>query len=220
MDSRPPYSGIVRRRWAEVCVDIVQFYRFGHLQPVADDVPQTPPTDDITLDEATTADIPQIVLPSTDFTESFAQIQAIVDKIQFEQVQTRDNVADLKDALSSKITGLELGLQRLLIIKTWSIEDKKAVLAHDFLEFRVETQENFHTLSAQLSEIIAYINRGRDDKKGEDSSSRVPQPPEDRSRPGDGGRGRGRSSEPSKKRGGGLHRGGGTSSRGFSHWFG
>ncbi|KZV35308.1 hypothetical protein F511_40775 [Dorcoceras hygrometricum] len=104
--------------------------------------------------------------------------------------------------------------------KLCSKQDKKAVLAHDLLEFRVETQENFHTLSAQLSEIIAYINRGRDDKKGEDSSSRVPQPPEDRSRPGDGGRGRGRSSEPSKKRGGGLHRGGGTSSRGFSHWFG
>ncbi|KZV20513.1 hypothetical protein F511_32859 [Dorcoceras hygrometricum] len=186
MDSRPPYSRIVRRRWTKVCVDIVQF--FGHLQ-------STPPTNDILLDEATTADIPQIVLPSKDFTESFAQLRAIVDRIQFEQVQTRD-VADLKDVLISKIIGLELGFEEAFNRQNLEVHDQKVALAHDLLEFRVETQENFHTLSAQLSEIIAYINRGRDDKKGEDSSSRGPQPPEDRSRPGDEGRHRGRSSEP------------------------
>ncbi|KZV24032.1 hypothetical protein F511_26207 [Dorcoceras hygrometricum] len=283
LDSRPPYSGIVRRHWTEVCVDILQFYLFSHLQPVgtynlcrdivaigsvvdleteptgffgvfrrgldanqnpyspssssvspilftADDIPQTPPTDDIPLDEAIIADIPHILLPSIEFTES-------------------DNVADLKDALSSKITGLELGFeeafnrQNLVYRGIFNevrrdiqnqkadltqnlddirkeVQDQKVALAHYLLEFRVETQENFHILSAQWSQIITYINRGRDDKKGEDSSSRGPQPPEDRSRPGDGGRGRGSSSEPSKKRGGGLYRGGVTCSRGLSHWIG
>ncbi|KZV26612.1 hypothetical protein F511_08136 [Dorcoceras hygrometricum] len=160
LDSRPPYSGVVRRFWAEFCVDIVQFYLFGHLQPVgnynlcrdivavgpvveleavptlflgvfrqgldanlnpsnpssstisplhftADDIPQTPPTDDIPLDEATTADIPQIVLPSTDYTKSFLQLGAIVDQISLEQVQTRFHLDDLKAALSGKITDLE-----------------------------------------------------------------------------------------------------------------
>ncbi|KZV20694.1 hypothetical protein F511_09671 [Dorcoceras hygrometricum] len=75
------------------------------------------------------------------------------------------------------------------------IQDQKAAIAHDLLEFRVESQENSHTLSANLSEIIAYINRGRDDKKGEISSSRGPQPPDDRSRPSGGGS----SSDPSRK---------------------
>ncbi|KZV55569.1 TMV resistance protein N-like [Dorcoceras hygrometricum] len=76
LDSRQPYSGIVRRRWAEVCVDIVQFYLFGHLQPV-------------------------------DFTESFSQLRASIDKITLEHVRTQDDVADLKASLCSKITNLE-----------------------------------------------------------------------------------------------------------------
>ncbi|KZV14816.1 hypothetical protein F511_40924 [Dorcoceras hygrometricum] len=77
------------------------------------------------------------------------------------------------------------------------------------------TKENFNTLNAHLSEIIAYINRGGDAKKGEESS-RGPQPPEDRRRPGDGGS----RSEPPRKRGSGSNKGGGSSRpRGFRYWF-
>ncbi|KZV46892.1 hypothetical protein F511_34833 [Dorcoceras hygrometricum] len=59
-----------------------------------------------------TEDIPQTylptaVVPSADYTESFAQLQASVDQIQIDQVQTRDDVAELKATLSSKITDLE-----------------------------------------------------------------------------------------------------------------
>ncbi|KZV29437.1 hypothetical protein F511_19373 [Dorcoceras hygrometricum] len=98
------------------------------------------------------------------------------------------------------------------------VHDQKAAIVNDLLEFRVEAQENFQTLSANLSEIISYINRGRDDIKGEISSSRGPQPPNDQSRPGSGG---GSRSEPPRKRGGGSNRGGGnTSSSGFRYWFG
>ncbi|KZV58050.1 hypothetical protein F511_38555 [Dorcoceras hygrometricum] len=90
------------------------------------------------------------------------------------------------------------------------MQDQRAAIAHDLLEFLVESQENFNTLGAQLSEIIAYINRGHDDKNGEGSSSRGLQSTDGRSRPGprDSGRGRGSSSEPSRKRGSG-YRGGG-----------
>ncbi|KZV27836.1 hypothetical protein F511_39014 [Dorcoceras hygrometricum] len=98
------------------------------------------------------------------------------------------------------------------------VQDQKAAITNYLLEFHVEAHENFQTLSTQLSEIIAYINRGRDDKKGEGSSSRGPQPPNDQSRPGSGG---GSRREPPRKRGGGSNRGGGrTSSRGFRYWFG
>ncbi|KZV28125.1 hypothetical protein F511_18747 [Dorcoceras hygrometricum] len=34
LDSRPPFSRIVRNKWAEVCIDVVQFNLFGHLLPV------------------------------------------------------------------------------------------------------------------------------------------------------------------------------------------
>ncbi|KZV53099.1 hypothetical protein F511_24518 [Dorcoceras hygrometricum] len=89
--------------------------------------------------------------------------------------------------------------------------------------FGQETQTGIATLSTQLSEIVAYLNRDRDDKKGEVSSSRGPQPPpDDRNKPGsgDGGRGKGSCSEPSRKRGSGCRGGGSTSSRGFIYWLG
>ncbi|KZV26995.1 conserved oligomeric Golgi complex subunit 2 [Dorcoceras hygrometricum] len=155
-----------------------------------DDISQTPPTNDIPLDEATTADIPQIFLPSTYYTESINEVRRY---IQTQKASLTQNMDDIRK----------------------EVQDQKAALAHDFLEFRVETQENFNTLSAHLAEINSYINR-RDDKNGEDSSSQGPQPPGDQSRPSGGGS----RSEPPRKRGGGLHRGGGTSSRGFHYWFG
>ncbi|KZV58371.1 oligopeptide transporter 3-like [Dorcoceras hygrometricum] len=98
----------------------------------------------------------------------------------------------------------------------WEMKDQKAALSQDFgdqlaairndlLKLRVESQQNFQTLSSKFSEIIAYINRGGDAKKGE--ISRCPQPPPDnRSRPGDGGSrpiGGGSRSEPQIKRGSG-----------------
>ncbi|KZV48290.1 hypothetical protein F511_30537 [Dorcoceras hygrometricum] len=57
------------------------------------------------------ADIPQIemptaVVPSADYTKSFSQLRASIDKIQLEHVRTKDDVANLKAALSSKITNL------------------------------------------------------------------------------------------------------------------
>ncbi|KZV24639.1 protein IQ-DOMAIN 14 [Dorcoceras hygrometricum] len=106
--------------------------------------------------------LPIAGVPSTDYTEAFAQLRATIDKISLEQ-------------------------------------------------------ENYNTLHAHLAEIIAYINKGRDDKKGGVSSSRGPQPPDDQRRPSGGGS----RSEPPRKRGGGSNRGGGsTSSRGFRYWLG
>ncbi|KZV17456.1 hypothetical protein F511_41754 [Dorcoceras hygrometricum] len=93
------------------------------------------------------------------------------------------------------------------------------------MEFRVQAQENFNTLTSQLSELVDYINRGGDAKKGERGSSRGPQPPpDDHGRPGSGNEGSrhggGSRSESSSKRyyrSGGSHRGSG---RGFGYWLG
>ncbi|KZV50517.1 mevalonate kinase-like [Dorcoceras hygrometricum] len=153
LDSRPPYSRIVRRNWAGVCVDVVQFYLFGHLQP----------------DDATTADIPQIEIPFTepteaiprlsipaagvptaDYTESFAQIQATVDKIQLKQMLLNQGRI----------------FRNLIHDVQQEVQTKTAALSKDLNDFRQETQTGIAHLGAQLSEITAHINRGRDDKKG------------------------------------------------------
>ncbi|KZV14730.1 hypothetical protein F511_41248 [Dorcoceras hygrometricum] len=211
-----------------------------------DEIPQTsqilvPPVFHPSIDFI--GDIPHISMPTsvvlpTDFTVSFAQLRASVDKIQLEKVRTHDDVSDLKAALSSKITNFEVAFsnasthqgrifRNLIHDVQQKIKTQKDALPQDLNEFRKETQAGIDTLSAQLSEIIDYINRGRDDKKGEESS-RGP-PPDDRSIPGGGGSRPGEGgcrSEP-PKRSGGSNRGSGSyisgrgsKSSGWSCWFG
>ncbi|KZV18208.1 sec-independent protein translocase protein TATC, chloroplastic-like [Dorcoceras hygrometricum] len=95
-------------------------------------------------------------------------------------------------------------------------DDKLADIRNDLLEFRVDTQGQLASLGTSLAELIAFINKGSDDKKGEVSSShgRPQPPPDDRSRPSGGsgsgggsanreggdGRRRGDSSGSSKRR--------------------
>ncbi|KZV18106.1 phospholipase D alpha 1-like [Dorcoceras hygrometricum] len=150
-----------------------------------------------------------------------------VKTIQLEQVRTRDDLVALKDALSSKITYLEMAFahasthqERVFRNQIFDVQQEiktqNAALSQDLNEFRKETQDGINTLIAQLSEIIAYINRWRHDKK-EEESSRGP-PPDDRNKPGI------RSEPP--KRGGVSNRGGGSKRRrnqnsgGFNYWFG
>ncbi|KZV36725.1 isoflavone 2'-hydroxylase-like [Dorcoceras hygrometricum] len=99
------------------------------------------------------------------------------------------------------------------------IEDGQDALSHEIIEFRVQAQESYNHLTSQLSELVDYINMGRDDKKGESGSSRGPQSPDDLGRPSsrDGGsRSRGGSrSEPPRKRGGG-----GSQRRDWRYWIG
>ncbi|KZV45579.1 hypothetical protein F511_27189 [Dorcoceras hygrometricum] len=109
--------------------------------------------------------------------------------------------------------------------KLKGVQDHQDALSHDLMEFRVQAQENFNTLTSQLSELVDYINRGGHAKNGESGSSRGPQPPpDDRGRPGSGNGGSrpggGSRSESSSKRyyrSGGSHKGSG---RGIGYWLG
>ncbi|KZV56799.1 hypothetical protein F511_33893 [Dorcoceras hygrometricum] len=76
------------------------------------------------------------------------------------------------------------------------LDVKLDVIHNVLLEFRVETQGQLASLSTNLAELIAFVTKGRDDKKVEVGSSHGRgQPP-----PGDGGNS-GSRSEPSRKRG-------------------
>ncbi|KZV55819.1 hypothetical protein F511_20884 [Dorcoceras hygrometricum] len=118
---------------------------------------------------------------------------------------TRKEVKDIKATLSK------------------DFDDKLADIRNELLEFRVDTQGQLASLSTHLAELIAFLTKGSDDKKGEDSSSRRPQPPPDnQSRPsvGSGGSGN-RADEQSRlvgsgSRGGSQRRGdrSGSSKRG------
>ncbi|KZV56949.1 splicing factor 3B subunit 1-like [Dorcoceras hygrometricum] len=139
-------------------------------------------------------------------------------------INVRKEVQLQKTALSLDILESQQKLQSQQVAcsqayddKLKKIEDRQDALSHKIMEFRVQAQENYNHLMSQLSELVDYINRGRDDKKGESGSSRGPQPPGDRGRPGsgDGGnRSRGGSrTEPPRKRGGG-----GSQRRDWRYW--
>ncbi|KZV55002.1 hypothetical protein F511_26914 [Dorcoceras hygrometricum] len=123
-------------------------------------------------------------------------------------------------ASQQKLQSQQVALSQVYDNKLTKIQDRQDALSHELMEFRVQAQENYNHLTSQLSELVDYINRGRDDKKGKSGSSRGPQPPpDDRGRPGsgDGGSrtGGGSRSEPARKRGGGgAHR------REWRYWIG
>ncbi|KZV21443.1 hypothetical protein F511_16912 [Dorcoceras hygrometricum] len=56
------------------------------------------------------------------------------------------------------------------------VEATKEAISHQLLEFQSQAQANYIILTDQLGQLVDYINRGGNDKKGE-GSSRGPQPP-------------------------------------------
>ncbi|KZV41462.1 hypothetical protein F511_34529 [Dorcoceras hygrometricum] len=114
---------------------------------------------------------------------------------------TRKEVRDIKAALSK------------------DFDDKLANIRNELLEFRVDTQGQLASLSTHLAELIAFLTKGSDDKKGEGSSSRPQPPPDNQSRPSGGNGGSGnRAGEQSRYRGGSRSRGdrSGSSKRRYS----
>ncbi|KZV20374.1 hypothetical protein F511_40458 [Dorcoceras hygrometricum] len=69
---------------------------------------------------------------------------------------------------------------KALDAKVTSLDELVAATRNDLLEFRAQAQQTLNIVTDQLSELVAYINRGGNDKKGEVSSSRPP--PDDQNR--------------------------------------
>ncbi|KZV50104.1 putative anion transporter 4, chloroplastic [Dorcoceras hygrometricum] len=60
-----------------------------------------------------------------------------------------------------------------------SLDEQVAANRNDLLEFSAQAQQTLSIITNQLSELVAYVNRGGDNKKGEGSSSRPQPPPSD-----------------------------------------
>ncbi|KZV18742.1 hypothetical protein F511_37165 [Dorcoceras hygrometricum] len=73
--------------------------------------------------------------------------------------------------------------------KVTYLDGQVAATRNDLLEFRATAHESLNHITDQLSELVNYINRGGNDKKGEDRSSRRPQPPPDNQGRGSGNNG-------------------------------
>ncbi|KZV39261.1 hypothetical protein F511_27715 [Dorcoceras hygrometricum] len=151
--------------------------------------------------------VTQISLPAvdtSDVAESLSQLRASITRLSVNQLKNSSKIGDLRNHLLFKIENLEKAFKETLsnqeqISDVTDIRSQtKEIQAFkiDFTDFQQKTESGIAHVSSQLSEIIAYINRGGNDKKGEVSSSHGRgQPP-----PRDGG-GSCSKSEPSRKRG-------------------
>ncbi|KZV38299.1 hypothetical protein F511_35863 [Dorcoceras hygrometricum] len=109
--------------------------------------------------------------------------------------------------LSTDLAATQKEVKDLKVALSKDFDDKLANILNDLLEFRVETQEQLASLGAHLAELIAFITKGSDDKKGEGSSSRPQPPPDDQNRPSCGSGSR--ANYPSRYGGGTVSREGG-----------
>ncbi|KZV35971.1 hypothetical protein F511_33686 [Dorcoceras hygrometricum] len=109
-------------------------------------------------------------LLSLDIKSSQKQLSAQAAAVAFDTVDVRRVVKEL----DAKVTYLD---------------GHVAATRNDLLEFRAAAQESLNHITDQLSELVNYINRDGNDKKGEDSSSRGPQPPPDNQGRGSGNTG-------------------------------
>ncbi|KZV55733.1 hypothetical protein F511_12568 [Dorcoceras hygrometricum] len=107
----------------------------------------------------------QRILMSLDLKSSHKQLSTQIASNDFDVVDVRRVVREHHQELNAKIT---------------SLDEQVAATRHDFLEFSAQAQQTLNIITDQLSELVAYINRGGNDKKGEVSSSRPP--PDDQNR--------------------------------------
>ncbi|KZV55563.1 hypothetical protein F511_26382 [Dorcoceras hygrometricum] len=133
--------------------------------------------------------------------------KSVHQEVQIKKTALSFEVLELKKGIraQSGIFMTELAdIRKEIKDQSKEFDDKLDAIRNDLLEFRVETQEQYASLSANLAELITFVTRGHDDKKGKVGSShgRGQPPPEDKSKPGSGdGGSSGSRSEPSQKRG-------------------
>ncbi|KZV34528.1 pentatricopeptide repeat-containing protein-like [Dorcoceras hygrometricum] len=115
----------------------------------------------------------QINLMSMDIKSSHKQLSTQISSNAFDVVDVRRVVRENHQELNAKVT---------------SLEEQVAPTRHDLFDFSAQAQQTLNVITDQLSELVAYINRGGNDKKGEVSSSR---PPPDNQNRGSGNTGGG-----------------------------
>ncbi|KZV40241.1 hypothetical protein F511_12923 [Dorcoceras hygrometricum] len=96
---------------------------------------------------------------------------------------------DVKKAVRELKAKVDVVSTRLDDVKQ-DIEATKEAISHQLLDFQEQAQANHNIITDQLSELVNYINRNGNNKKGE-GSSRGPQPPPDDQNIGSGNTGGG-----------------------------
>ncbi|KZV32128.1 dystroglycan-like [Dorcoceras hygrometricum] len=85
-------------------------------------------------------------------------------------------LADVRKEVQEMNAKVDIMSSRLDEVRK-DVEATKEAISHQLLEFQSQAQANYIILTDQLGQLVDYINRGGNAKKGEGESSRGPQPP-------------------------------------------
>ncbi|KZV24441.1 golgin candidate 5 [Dorcoceras hygrometricum] len=85
-------------------------------------------------------------------------------------------LADVRKEVQELNAKVDIMATKLEIVKK-DVEATKEYISHQLLEFQTQEQANHIVLTDHLGQLVDYINRGGNAKKGEGESSRGPQPP-------------------------------------------
>ncbi|KZV49948.1 jacalin-like lectin domain-containing protein [Dorcoceras hygrometricum] len=84
-------------------------------------------------------------------------------------------LADVRQVVEAVNAKVDIMASRVNAIQK-DAEATKEALSHQLLEFQSSAQENHNVIHAQLSDLVDYIHRGSDDKKGESGSRGLQKP--------------------------------------------
>ncbi|KZV21216.1 hypothetical protein F511_17950 [Dorcoceras hygrometricum] len=85
-------------------------------------------------------------------------------------------LADVRKEVQEMNAKVDIMSSRLDDVRK-DVEATKEDISHQLLEFQSQAQANYIILTDQLGQLVDYVNRGGNAKKGEGESSRGPQPP-------------------------------------------
>ncbi|KZV29816.1 hypothetical protein F511_25021 [Dorcoceras hygrometricum] len=114
---------------------------------------------------------------TTRFSNSLSDLQTLLS----------ERIGDSQNDVLSRLHTLDKGLRDALLqqgedFRNDAVTADSMDIRKEFRALNAKAQETLNHIADQLSELISYINRGGNDKKGEVSSSRPQPPPDDQNR--------------------------------------
>ncbi|KZV17910.1 large proline-rich protein bag6-like [Dorcoceras hygrometricum] len=173
VDTLPPMSEffkLLKKRWGDVCINVGKFFASRKLlpvgsvnfcrslaivEPVSSFVSRQPTLFSLRLSQFCTVFVHYILFSGL----NAADISSFVSTIAMDKTVLRN---------------LQIAQNSVSVAPSVQLIDERP----SFASTLEDSSMNFDETDT-LSELVAYVNRGGNDKKGEDSSSRGPQPPPD-----------------------------------------
>ncbi|KZV33266.1 hypothetical protein F511_41228 [Dorcoceras hygrometricum] len=118
-----------------------------------------------TVGRAAPAEKDLAMIPVVQDPEPISIVPAATPKAQRRRAPKKEiDIQDRAAVVQTDILRKEMKDQKAALSQEFG--DQLAAIRNDLIELTVESQQNYQTLSSQLSEIITYINRGGDAKRG------------------------------------------------------